>query len=85
MPEFPIPAYETLYLQLPTGYNGRAIHNHTKQKYYSGYDKPIDLGDALFNGFVWRETPEGDYFWRKLHAKVTDGDMDDLPPLPDTD
>lgn len=81
MPEFPIPAYETLYLQLPTGYNGLAIHNHSTQR-YCGLDRPYDLKDALFHGFIWRETPEGDYFWRQLHEKVIDGDMDNLPPLP---
>lgn len=76
------PVFEMLYLQLPPGYNGRAIANHRNQQRGIGCHATT-LAAAIDSGIHWARTPEGHEFWSRVCSAARRGDFDDLPPLPE--
>lgn len=72
-------------LELPTGYNGRAIANHQKQQPNSKARASSSLASTIDMAFTWAKTPEGEKFWNKVYACADRGrDVSEYPPLPDT-
>lgn len=73
-------------LQLPPGYNSRAIKNHEafcKENPHCRIHRQISLAGLIAGGFDWSATEEGWEFWDKVRLYANDPEVNKLPPLPD--
>lgn len=57
--------------KLPDGYREAALKNRMNKITKTGTGYPVivcSMNDAIMNGFVWCETPEGEYIWQMVYA-----------------
>ena len=59
--------YFSFYDQLPEPYKTQAKDNFDIAEALTMRD-PKNISQALSKGFYWRETPEGDSYWRQFQT-----------------
>lgn len=67
------------YDELPNGYRELALRNlnSIRMPFASHVGR---MSTAILNGFLWRESPEGEKFWTAVCLHYSSGRT--LPPLP---